>query len=111
MMTAKCSITLDIDLAALTGYSDTQLMTLWHVAQANPADGFADQEPRRLAELIGRETIRRWLMTTKPELWRHQGLHYYWKELTKHGQWIDGDYTPNPATQEPEASHSEDEQP
>ena len=34
---------------------------MWHVAQANPADGFRDSGPGELVERIGREIIRRWL--------------------------------------------------
>ena len=34
---------------------------MWHVAQANTADGFRDSGPGELVERIGREIIRRWL--------------------------------------------------
>ena len=34
---------------------------MWHVDQANTADGFRDSGPGELVERIGREIIRRWL--------------------------------------------------
>jgi hypothetical protein len=80
-------ILIEIDPARLSGYSDSHLATLWHVAQANPADGFEDQEPGELAERIGREIIRRWLGAAAPELYHHQGGHYHWRQLTKFARW------------------------
>lgn len=94
MISTKVSITLDIDTAALAGYSDSHLMTVWHLAQANPAP-LEDRAAGELVEHIGREIIRRWLKRIEPKLWHHQGRHHYWWELTQHGQWIDGVYTPN----------------
>lgn len=95
MSSAKVSITIEIDPVALSGYTDQQLASAWHVAQANPADGFASKEPGEIVERIGREIIRRFLGATAPELYHHQGSHHYWKELADHGKWIDGVYTPN----------------
>jgi hypothetical protein len=76
-------ITIAIDEASLPHATDQTLAVWWHVAQANPADGMAASEPGNLAETIGREIIRRWLAGVPPELWHHQGRHYYWHELTK----------------------------
>jgi hypothetical protein len=79
----KVEITIVVDDGRLERYSTAHLATLWHVAQANPADPFEDQAAGRLVEKIGREIIRRWLKATEPELWHHQGEHYYWKQLCK----------------------------
>jgi hypothetical protein len=79
----KHEITIVIDEADLPRVTDQTLAVWWQVAQANPADGFATSEPGNLAETIGREIIRRWLTGVQPELWHHQGRHYYWHELTK----------------------------
>jgi hypothetical protein len=81
-MTAT-AITIEFDPDALHSYTDEHLAMLWHLAQANPADGMATSKPGELAERIGREIIRRWLATVPPELHRHQGRHYYWHELTR----------------------------
>ena len=72
----KAQITITFDTDALQGYTDQHLATLWHVAQANPVDGFRSDEPGQLAEKIGREIIRRFLASTPPELWAHQGRHF-----------------------------------
>ena len=90
----KVSITIEIDPDHLAGYTNTHLAMLWHVAQANPDDGFEDSTPGELAEKIGREIIRRWLRATEPELWRHKGGHYYWKQLTKFAKYTPGDGPP-----------------
>lgn len=73
----KASITVTFDTDSLQGYTDQHLAVLWHVAQANPEDGFQSCEPGKLAEKIGREIIRRFLAQTPPELWSHQGGHFY----------------------------------
>ena len=89
-------ITIVIDEADLSRVTDENLAVWWHVAQANPADGFAASEPGDLAEKIGREIIRRWLEGVRPELWHHQGRHYYWHELTRLGRWNDeGAFVPH----------------
>ena len=85
----KHTIPIEIDEAALSGYSDSYLALCWHVAQANPRDGFADSIAGDLAESIGREIIRRWLKSAPVELWNHQGRHHYAKELGKFAK-----YTP-----------------
>jgi hypothetical protein len=87
----KHEITIVIDEAQLSGVTDECLAVWWHVAQANPADGFAASQPGDLAEKIGHEIIRRWLADVRPELWHHQGRHYYWHELTKLGSWSGDD--------------------
>ena len=82
----KHEITIVTDEADLSRVTDERLAVWWHVAQANPADGFASNKPGDLAEMIGREIIRRWLTGVRPELWHHQGRHYYWHELSKLGK-------------------------
>ncbi len=79
----KHEITIVIDEADLGRVTDENLAVWWHLAQANPADGFASRKPGDLAETIGREIIRRWLTGVRPELWHHQGRHYYWHELIR----------------------------
>lgn len=72
----------------LPEFNDEHLAFLWHVAQHNPAE-FGDEQAGRAAELISREIVRRWLKTVEPELWRHQGGHYYWNILRQHGCWVE----------------------
>lgn len=91
----KTAITVEIDTGNLGGYEDRYLAMLWHVAQANPADGFTDKAPGELAERIGREIIRRWLGQADVELYHHQGHHYYWELARQQGRWIDGQFVPN----------------
>lgn len=74
----KASITIDIDTNDLSRWNDRHLAAMWHVAQANPADCFEDPAPGQLAEAIGREIIRRFLTNTPPEVYSHQGHHYFW---------------------------------
>lgn len=91
----KHEITIVIDEADLSRVTGQQLALWWHVAQANPADGFASNKPGDLAEQIGAEIIRRWLATAPVELWHHQGRHYYWHQLSKLGTWNqDGVFVP-----------------
>ena len=68
------SITFQIEVDKLPHYTDAYLAQLWHIAQANPAP-FGDTQACDLAEQVGREIVRRWLATTPPELWHHQGRH------------------------------------
>ena len=70
----KTSITFEIDSAILTHYTDEYLASLWHIAQANPAE-YGDITACDIAEEIGREIIRRWLSDTPPSLWNHEGRH------------------------------------
>ena len=91
---AKHQITIEIDEAALGGYSDEHLALCWHVAQANPAD-INDKHAGELAERVGREIIRRWLKDAPVTLHAHQGRHYYWGELCKLGKWKDGEFVPS----------------
>lgn len=79
----KVTISIEIDTANLTNYTDEHLAACWHIAQANPADGFRDNQPGELAEKIGYEIICRWLSNTPPEMYHHQGRHYYWHHLTQ----------------------------
>ncbi len=84
------AITIEFDDDELTRYTDTHLAMLWHVAQANPVD-IDDPHAGRLAETIGREIIRRWLKGVEPELYSHQGEHYYHQWLTKLAKYEPGD--------------------
>jgi hypothetical protein len=86
------SITVEFDTTALAGYTDGFLATLWHVAQENPADGFECKEPGEVVAAIGWEIIRRWLRNTEPAMYHHQDRHYYWKQLTKFAQCVDGEW-------------------
>ncbi|PXY21104.1 hypothetical protein [Prauserella muralis] len=83
----EVEITIAFNEHSLVTYGDSYLAMLWHVAQANPADGFEENRPGEIAERIGREIIRRWLSKAPVELYHHQGQHYYHRELTKHGKW------------------------
>lgn len=85
----KIAITIEID-DNLTNYTDERLALCWHVAQANPADGFESSIPGDLAERIGREIIRRWVGSARVELYHHQGHHYYWKQLGKFARFEPG---------------------
>lgn len=105
-MTAT-TITIEIDEARITSYSDSYLATVWHVAQVNPAP-HGDHAAGELVERIGREIIRRWLKSAPVELWHHQGRDYYWSQLGRlarfqpgPGQpgspdWHNGVWTPKP---------------
>lgn len=75
---------IDIGAGALEHYNDHYLATLWHIAQANPADPFENKEAGEFAERVGREIIRRFVSQTGPELWHHQGGHYNWGKLALH---------------------------
>ena len=87
MFNTKHAITIVIDEAELSRYSDAQLAAAWHVAQANPAP-HADKDAGELAEKIGREIIRRFLRKTEPELWKHQGRDYHWNELRRFATFV-----------------------
>ena len=87
------AITIEFDDGALTKYSDEHLAMLWHVAQANPAP-HGDRAAGDAVEHIGREIIRRWLRTTPPSLWHHQGQSYYWKHLCRFAKHVDGTWVP-----------------
>lgn len=91
----KATVAIDIDTDSLPNVTDTYLAQLWHVAQANPAP-IQDADACELAELVGREIIRRFLANTRPELWAHQGRHHYWCALTQHCKWTDGSWQPHP---------------
>ena len=70
----KTSINLVIDHEAIQNVRDDFLAAYWHAAQANQTP-YGDQDACRLADLIGREIIRRFLASTPPLLWEHQGSH------------------------------------
>lgn len=68
----------------LTSYTDTYLVSLWHLSQINPAK-FGDPEACRFAELVGREIIRRFIAIIAPELWNHQGANIGFEQKIKEG--------------------------
>ena len=70
----KQSITIDIDTDKLPSYTNEYLSTLFHVAQANPAE-IDDHEAARLAEAIAHEIVRRWLKLIPGDMYNHQGSH------------------------------------
>lgn len=76
----KADILIPVDTQALSKYTDAHLAALWHVAQANPAP-IENPAAGQVAEAIGREIIRRFLATTPPLLWEHQGRHADWAKL------------------------------
>lgn len=73
---SKKGITIAIDIDGLEGYTDDYLALCWHVAQANPDSPFESPEPGMIAEHVGREIIRRWLIAVPPRLWDVQGKHF-----------------------------------
>lgn len=90
----KTSITFDIDTDKLPQYTDSYLVQLWHIAQANPADS-KDPSAGELAEHVGREIISRFVMNMRPDLWNHQGRDYYHRTLADNGKWVDGEWVPD----------------
>lgn len=88
------SITIEFDENGLAGYTDEHLAALWHLAQANPADGFESKEPGELVANIGWEIIRRWLKATPPAMYHHQQNHYTWHQLAKFARLKDGEWVP-----------------
>jgi hypothetical protein len=83
----KHQITIEVDETMLGRVTDKTLALWWHVVQANPADGHTNPAPGNLAEKVGREIIRRWLKGIEPDLWHHQGRHYYWHTAGSVGNW------------------------
>lgn len=70
----KTTITFEVDTDSLDGYTDQYLAHLWHISQANPAP-FGDTAACDFAERVSREIVRRFLATSPPDLWHHQGRH------------------------------------
>lgn len=87
----KTTVTFEIDTDQLCSATDSYVAQLWHISQANPAD-IDNRDAGELAELVGREIVRRWLMSQEPELWAHQGRHYAYGLLTKHASWPGPDH-------------------
>ena len=77
------SISIDFDPDKLGSYTDTHLAMLWHLVQANPANGFEHSQPGDLAAKVGWEIIRRWLKSVQPELYHHQQRHCSQHQLSK----------------------------
>jgi hypothetical protein len=73
-------ITFDID--HLHNYTDEFLLTLWHVAQANPAP-IGDHQAGDIVTKLGNEIIRRWLHGVEAPMYHHQPHHNYWWALTR----------------------------
>lgn len=71
---AETTIKFAVDTDNLGHVTDAYIAQLWHIAQANPAP-FGDRNACEFAEAVGREIVRRWLTSTPPELWTHQGRH------------------------------------
>ncbi|MDX3455094.1 hypothetical protein PV396_24655 [Streptomyces sp. ME02-8801-2C] len=91
----KVTISIDLDLNALSRVSDSRLAMVWHVAQANPAP-HADEMAGRVVAKVGWEIIRRWLAATPPEMYHHQQDHYRGKHLSRFAIYRDGDWHPDP---------------
>ena len=93
----KHEVTLTIDESMLTRVTDETLALWWHVAQANPADGFAGKEPGEIAMKVGWEIIRRWLKKAPVEMYHHQQEHYFWNLASGLGKWTgpDRSFVPN----------------
>lgn len=89
---ASVAITIEFDPDKLPSYNDEHLAFLWHLAQANPADGFNAEEPGDTAMKIGWEIIRRWLRDVQPEMYHHQQRHYHWHQLTRFAKFKDGEW-------------------
>jgi hypothetical protein len=97
----QASITIEFDPDQLSAYTDQRLALLWHLVQANPADGFEHSQPGDLAMRVGWEIIRRWLERVPPELYSHQQSHYARHQLGKFAiyrpgspEFHDGHYEP-----------------
>ncbi len=90
------TISIDLDLNALSRVPDSRLAMLWHVAQANPAP-HADEMAGRVVTKVGWEIIRRWLAATPPEMYHHQQAHYRGMHLSRFAIYRDGDWHPDPA--------------
>ncbi len=89
----KTAITVEIDTECLEHFTDEHIATLWHVAQVNPAP-IDDADAGHLAEMIGREIIRRWLERQRPVLWHHQGKHHFATALCQFARWDGKNWLP-----------------
>jgi hypothetical protein len=87
---SKTAITIEFDPDRLSSYEDRFLATLWHACQANPENGFENEEPGDLAMKVGWEIIRRWLRGVEPEMYHHQVRHYWWQQLRRFAQYTPG---------------------
>lgn len=87
---SKVAITIEFDTDELRSYTDERLAALWHVAQANPADGFRDRAAGEVAMKVGWEIIRRWLRSVPPEMYHHQQHHHYWHQLRQLATYVPG---------------------
>ena len=65
------TVTFEISVHSLDGYTDEHIVQLWHISQANPAP-FGDPQAGELAKLVGGEIIRRFVTQQPPALWIHQ---------------------------------------
>jgi hypothetical protein len=98
----KHDITITIDEAMLAKVTGETLALWWHVAQANPADGFREREPGEIAMKVGWEIIRRWLSKAPVEMYHHQQGHYSWDQLRRLGKWnAQREFVPHAAVADP----------
>jgi hypothetical protein len=88
------SITIDFDPDQLHRYNDKYLVMLWQLCQHNPADGFRDPQPGKLAMAVGWEIIRRWLRKVEPEMYHHQQHHHDWWHLIQFARHTDDGWAP-----------------
>lgn len=89
------TITIGIDPSNLGRVTDSHLVMLWHVAQANPAP-HADEQAGALVAKVSHEIIRRWLASTEPEMYHHQERSYYWNELCRFASFRNGVWSLDP---------------
>ena len=86
----KTVITITVDTDSLSGYTDSYIAQLWHVAQANPAP-HGDRDACDLVANLSFEIIHRWLARAPVELYSHQPRHFAWRGLQDVGaKFIDG---------------------
>jgi hypothetical protein len=65
------TLTLDLDVNALHGYTDEHLAAIWHATQATPAS-YGDRIAAEVVKKLTFEIVRRWLTKAPIELYRHQ---------------------------------------
>lgn len=86
----KTVITVTVDTDSVSGYTDSYIAQLWHVAQANPAP-HGDRDACALAAALGFEIIRRFIARAPAELYTHQPRHFEGRGLQDVGaKFIDG---------------------
>lgn len=76
----KAAITIEIDTDGLADKTDSYLMALWHVAQANPAE-VGEPTAVAIATAITQEIVRRFLSQTSPLMHAHKAGDKEWRAL------------------------------